>query len=796
MKFINGCWLLKEGCACFSPKEIYFSDITDTKVTLLAPTHHINHRGDTLGGINLTVEITSPSPEILRVRTFHFKGEALKGPAFELELNENMPLAVDETDETLVIASGTLSLEITKKEWGMTYRRRLDASGLDGLTGPVNNAAAYEIITKSAGRDFGMMKTDWKGDYYDTGDDVNTFMRQALSVSVGELIYGTGERFTAFVKNGQSFDIWNEDGGTCTEQTYKSIPFYLTNKGYGVFVNHPERVSFEMASEMTTRAAFSVPGGCLDYYLINGPSMKEVLARYTNLTGKPALPPPWTFGLWLSTSFTTSYDEATVMSFIDGMIERRIPLRTFHFDCFWMKDFHWSDFTWDSRVFPDPRGMLSRIKDKGLNICVWINPYIAQEACLFDEGVKMGYFVKKANGDVWQWDMWQPGMALVDFTNPDACAWYQDKLAALLDMGVDCFKTDFGERIPTEGIRYHDGSDPVKMHNYYTHIYNKCVFELLEQKRGKGEAVLFARSATAGGQKFPVHWGGDCWSDYESMEQSLRGGLSLLMSGFGYWSHDIGGFEQTSTADVYKRWCAFGLLSTHSRLHGSTSYRIPWAYDEEAVDVLRFFSRLKCRLTPYLFAQAVQTSKSGVPMVRSMVMEFTNDRVCDYLDKQYMLGENLLVAPIFNADGMGEYYLPQGTWTCLLSGAKKAGGRYYREKYDYMGLPLLVKENSIIISGQTDEKPDYTLAENPLISIYALKDGTQAEAVAYEAGAVESLRVTAEREGGQIKVKVDAPGACKVRLVNFVAGKATMAYAVEGGDTLFELDGDAEFVVA
>ena len=777
MKFINGCWLLKEGCACFSPKEIYFSDVTDTKVVLLAPTHHINHRGDTLGGINLTVEITSPAPEILRVRTYHFKGEAPKGPAFELEPGENMPLSVDEIDETLVIASWTLSLEITKKEWGMTYKR------------------GDEIITKSAGRDFGLMKTDWKGDYYDTGDDENTYMRQALSISVGELIYGTGERFTAFVKNGQSFDIWNEDGGTCTEQTYKSIPFYLTNKGYGVFVNHPERVSFEMASEMTTRAAFSVPGGCLDYYLINGPSMKEVLARYAGLTGKPALPPPWTFGLWLSTSFTTSYDEATVMSFIDGMIERKIPLRTFHFDCFWMKDFHWSDFTWDNRVFPDPRGMLSRIKDKGLNICVWINPYIAQEACLFDEGAKMGYFVKKTNGDVWQWDMWQPGMALVDFTNPAACAWYQEKLAALLDMGVDCFKTDFGERIPTEGIRYHDGSDPVKMHNFYTHIYNKCVFELLEQKRGRGEAVLFARSATAGGQKFPVHWGGDCWSDYESMEQSLRGGLSLLMSGFGYWSHDIGGFEQTSTADVYKRWCAFGLLSTHSRLHGSTSYRIPWAYDEEAVDVLRFFSRLKCRLMPYLFAQAVETSKSGVPMVRSMVMEFTDDRVCDYLDKQYMLGDSLLVAPIFNADGMGEYYLPQGSWTCLLTGAEKAGGRYYREKYDYMGLPLLVKENSIIVTGGTDEKPDYALAENPLISIYALKEGHAAEAVVYEAGALESLRVTAENEGGQIKVKVDAPGACRVRLVNLVVEKASIAYTVDGGDTLFELGGSVEFVV-
>ena len=789
MKFSNGCWLQKEGCACFAPQEVYFTKITAHKVTLLAPTNRINHRGDTLGGINLTLEITSPAPEIIRVRTYHYKGKVLNGPNFELELNDELPLEVDDSEERIIITSGTLSLEITKKNWSMIYRRK--------LTDSVNKE--YEVITKSSGRDLGFMKTDWKGGFaYDSGDDSETYLRQMLSVSVGELIYGTGERFTAYVKNGQSIDIWNEDGGTSTEQAYKNVPFYMTNKGYGIFVNHPEKVSFEMASEMTTRAAFSVPGGYLDYYLINGPTMKEVLTRYTDLTGKPALPAPWTFGLWLSTSFTTNYDEKTVMSFVEGMLERGIPLRTFHFDCFWMKDFHWSDFVWDNRVFPDPEGMLKRIKAKNLNICVWINSYIAQESYLFDEGMEKGYLVKKANGDVWQWDMWQPGMALVDFTNPAAYQWYQDKLEVLMDMGVDCFKTDFGERIPTEGICYYDGSDPDKMHNFYTYLFNKCVFELLERKRGVGDAILFARSATAGGQKFPVHWGGDCWSDYESMEQSLRGGLSLIMSGFGFWSHDIGGFEHTSTADVYKRWCAFGLLSTHSRLHGSTSYRVPWVYDEEAVDVVRFFTRLKNRLMPYLFKNAVETAKTGVPMMRSMVMEFTNDRVCDYLDKQYMLGDSLLVAPIFNEDGVCEYYLPEGTWTCLLTGSVNEGGRYYKQKYDYLSLPLMVKENSIIITGNCDDKPDYSFADEPLISIYALKAGHEIAAVIYEKdGEVsEKSEVKASNRNGRIAVKVTSAGACTVRLVNLVAENASVEFKVDGNDTLISLTGNAEFTVA
>lgn len=382
MKFSNGCWLQKEGCSCFAPAEAYFTKIEEKKVTICAPTAHIVTRGDTLGGINLTLEITSPAPEILRVRTYHYKGEVVNTPSFELELNEELPLDVTDSEDEISIKSGELTLVITKKNWSMTYYRN------------------GEMITRSAGRDLALMKTDFKGFAYNDTDAEETYMRQMLSLSVGELVYGTGERFTPFVKNGQSIDIWNADGGTSTEQSYKNIPFFITNKGYGVLVNHPEKVSIEVATEMVTRTEFSVPGGYLDYFLINGPTMKEVLTRYTDLTGKPSLPAPWTFGLWLSTSFTTNYDEATVMSFIDGMLDRGIPLRTFHFDCFWMKEFHWSDFVWDNRVFPDPAGLLKRIKAKGLNICVWINSYIGQESVLFNEGMEKGYFIKRTNGQV------------------------------------------------------------------------------------------------------------------------------------------------------------------------------------------------------------------------------------------------------------------------------------------------------------------------------------------------------------------------------------------------------------
>jgi alpha-D-xyloside xylohydrolase len=747
MKFSNGCWLQKEGTACFSPAEVYFYKIEENMVSICAPTNHINHRGDTLGGINLTIQITAPMPEVLRVQTHHYMGVQKKAPEFELTNITDGNLKAEDREDKLVVSSGDLRLEIGKADCKMVFYR------------------GDEEITSSGWRDLAYMKTDWKGLAYDDGGQENTYMREQLAIGVGEYIYGMGERFTPFIKNGQTVDIWNCDGGTSTEQSYKNIPFYVSNKGYGVFVNHTEKVSFEVGTEMVTKVEFSVPGENLDYFLFNGPTMKDVIKRYTDLTGKPALPAPWTFGLWLSTSFTTNYDEKTVTEFVDGMFERDIPLKVFHFDCFWMKDFSWCDFEWDSRVFPDPEGMLKRLKEKGVKICVWINSYIGQESALFEEGVKNGYFIKRPNGDVWQWDMWQPGMAIVDFTNPEACKWYAGKLERLIDMGVDCFKTDFGERIPTEAV-YYNGADPVKMHNFYTYMYNKTVYDVLCRKKGKEEAVLFARSATAGGQKFPVHWGGDCWSDYVSMEESLRGGLSLTMSGFGFWSHDIGGFEDKSTADVYKRWCAFGLLSTHSRLHGSSSYRVPWTYDEESVDVLRYFVKVKAGLMPYLYRNAVETSKTGVPMLRSMVLEFTDDRTCAYLDKQYMLGDSLLVSPIFNDKGIAEYYLPEGTWTNYLTGEAKEGGRWFKEVHDYMSIPLYARPNSIVAVGAVDNDCEYDYADGVTYRVYALDDKAEVTQVVYNEKAEVDGSVTVTRNGDEYTIKADINKPCKVQLVN------------------------------
>ena len=581
------------------------------------------------------------------------------------------------------------------------------------------------------------------------------YMVEQLLIDVDEYVYGLGERFTPFVKNGQTVEMWNEDGGTASEIAYKNIPFYITNKGYGVLVDNEGDVAYEIASEKVERIQFSVEGERLDYYFISGKSPMGTVEKYTELTGKPALPPAWSFGLWLTTSFTTDYDENTTSGFIQGMADRDIPLHVFHFDCYWMEAFEWCNFKWDPNVTTDPKSMLQRYHDKGLKICVWINPYIGQKSCLFEEGREKGYLLKRTDGSVWQTDLWQPGMGLVDFTNPDACAWYQSKLKTLLDMGVDCFKTDFGERVPVKDIVYFDGSDPVKMHNYYTYLYNQTVFQLLEEERGKGEAVLFARSATVGGQKFPAHWGGDCSATYVSMAETLRGGLSLSLSGFGFWSHDISGFEQTAPADIYKRWCQFGLLSSHSRLHGSSSYRVPWLFDDEACVILKEFVNLKCRLMPYLYGQAVRSHEYGTPVLRPMFLDFPEDRACDTLDRQYMFGSSLLAAPVFKESGEVDYYLPKGTWVNLITGETREGGTWYKETHDYHSLPLMVKENTILPMGNNDREPEYDFADGVTLLLSVFADGKEADVEIPDCRGNVVMKAHAVCRDGEISVHVE-----------------------------------------
>lgn len=473
MKFNNGYWMIRDGVDALYAREAYelAADATTESLNVLATTSVVRGRYDTLNLPTFNVDITTPAEGVIRVRAEHWQG-ATEYPGFPLNADEpgnrdyvtvqangngDGEVGVNGADVTLT--TGGLTAKVVKgTPWNLTF------IGEDG-----------KVFTESAGKSLGRFKLGAEsnvtaqpvGEFGVTmdgsaRDESDVFTAIQLHLSVGEDVYGLGERFGAYVKNGQSVDIWNEDGGTASEQGYKDIPFYMTSNGYGVLVNNRGHVSFEIGSENT---------------------------------------------------------EATINSFIDGMAERGIPLAAFHYDCYWMREFHWCDFEWDKRFFGDIESTLKRLhEDKG-------------------------YLVRKPNGEVWQIDFWQAGMGLVDFTNPAAREWFKDKVKALLNQGVDSIKTDFGERIPRDVV-WHDGSPKLSMHNWYTQLYNQAVFEAIEETYGKGNACLYARSATVGGQQQPVHWGGDCESTFNGMAQSLRAGLSLTSSGFGFWSHDIRRFRR------------------------------------------------------------------------------------------------------------------------------------------------------------------------------------------------------------------------------------------------------------
>jgi len=701
MRFGDGAWRMLPGVSPSYLTRVDAAALNERSIVLNVFSRPEKERWATLFGHMFTVTLTSSADNVVRIQVTHHKGRKKTGPDYQLKNVEPQALNARDLGDAIEFVVGKLKGIIAKDPYSLRFE--------DAETG--------EPVTSSPFKALGLMQKEGAG----------LHLREQFTLRPGELVYGLGERFQAFTRNGQCVDMWNDDCGTCSDKGYKDVPFFLTSHGYGVFVNSSARVSFEIGTEQVMRAQFSVPGEDLDYFFIYGPDPKDVLTRYGALSGRPALPPAWSFGLWLTTSFVTDYDEKTVVSFVDGMRERKIPLHVFHFDCFWMKGHHWVNFKWDEEVFPDPEAMLKRLKEKGLHICVWINPYIAERSHLFDEGTAGGYLLTRPNGDVHQVPSWQAGMGIVDFTNPKATAWYQGELRKLLEQGVDCFKTDFGELIPTDVV-YHNGADPTRMHNYYTYLYNKAVFDVLEEVRGKGEALVFARSATATSQQFPVHWGGDCYGTFESMAESLRGGLSLTLSGFGFWSHDIGGFEHTAPPAVYKRWIAFGLLSSHSRLHGNSSYRVPWLYDDEAVDVTRRFTQLKCRLMPYLMGLAVTAHETSVPMMRAMVLQYPADLACRTLDRQYCLGDDLLVAPVFH-ERRAEYYLPEGEWVHLLTGERRKGGHWSTENVDFFHVPLWIAPNGIVPMSAELDQVDYDYAKQVRL-VLGVPEGNSSRTVA------------------------------------------------------------------
>ena len=566
MKFTDGYWLTRPGLA-----PLYAVEVDDIRrddragtMTVFAPTGVVRDRGDTLNRAMLTVTFSAPMPGVIKVRVERHAGAVEHGPDFEIFGAEGFRPTIELDDDSGVIESGPLRARVARSgPWRVDFEShgRSLTTSLPRSVGHVTRAGAYD----------------------------ETWMHQQLTIEPGERVYGLGERFGAFVKNGQVVDSGTRTAEPRSEQAYKNVPFYMTNRGYGVFVDIPANVSFEVGSEASARPVLR-RGRILEYFVIYGPEPKDVLRRYTALTGRPALLPAWSFGLWLS---HVVHDRLR-----RGDRQRRsstawpsadIPLSVFHFDCFWMREFHWCDFEWDPPTFPDPDGHAARgCTSTALKVCVWINPYIAQRSRAVRARARRDGLPGQARrrqrlavgpvaGRAW---------ALVDFTNPAARAWYQAQAARADRPGRRLLQDRLRRAHPDRrrlARRLRPGADAQLLH---AAVQRGRLRRAARSTAGEGEAVVFARSATAGGQQFPVHWGGDSDSTFVSMAESLRGGLSLALSRLRLLEprhRRLRGHPGPGGVQALAGVRAAVVAQPAARV--SESYRVPWAFDDEAVDV-------------------------------------------------------------------------------------------------------------------------------------------------------------------------------------------------------------------
>ncbi len=583
--------------------------------------------------------------------------------------------------------------------------------------------------------------------------------------------YGLGEKFMPLDKRGRTVTTWqNNAAGARTEQAYKNIPLVMTPRGYGIFVNSTSRVTFWLGSRSNRTWTIEVPGGAFEYFLIAG-TLEEILASYARLTGFPPVPPQWSFGLWASTCFLPT-DETKVRARARRLREEQIPADVIHLDCYWQPPMQWCDLTWDREAFPRPEAMVADLHSQGFKVCLWENTYVPIHSPRFREGAARGYFLTQPDGTVYTAQMWAGAggaaralCAIVDFTNPAAAAWFRGLHEPLLAMGVDAFKTDFGEEIPTDAV-FHNGRTGVEMRNLYARLYQELVFEMLRERYGRG--FIWARAACPGVQRFPTHWSGDPQCTYEDMAATLRGGLSAGMSGLAFWSHDLGGFKGTPTPDLYVRWAQFGLLSTHSRYHGTT-LRDPWEFGEEALAIFRRYAELRYRLLPYFYTYAWKAAETGLPVMRPLVLRYQNDPATFGMDLEYLLGDELLIAPVFNPEGRVTVYLPRGRWTEWWTGEVHQGPTALHLKVPLDVLPIFVRENSLIPLGPV--MPYVGERDTDPLAVEAYVTGEASFALRQDEG---STNLGVRRSGQQVEFTASQASVTYVLRVHGCSGAETV----------------------
>jgi alpha-D-xyloside xylohydrolase len=667
----------------------YLSGIKNYKAVLGGVEFEVN----TIKNRVVPVKITVISPQVVRFQLFP-EGEEKIHPNSIINPPERSEVSVFEEDNKLVISAEELRIELLKYPWEMSLyyqgklmtRQQIRDSNVDNMCKYIPTGFDYD------------------------GEGKVAKVYERMNLFSDEYFYGFGEKFTDFNKRGQKITSWQVDAlSTNSEASYKNIPFFMSSRGYGILLNSFSKAVFDMGQTSGVSYSMEVEDNYIDYIWIAGPDYKEILNRYTNITGKSPLIPKWAFGLWMSKcSYRTQEEVETVAKMLR---EHDIPCDVIHIDG-WMRRSSGGDWTWDLERFPNPRGMIAALKEYGIKLSLWIWPYIPHGCEKYEEALSKGYLVMTSKGTP---ALFHPTaakdrtVAAFDFTNPSMREWYKVMVKNIVKDGVGAIKTDFSEALPADAV-YFDGTNGIQGHNQYPFLYNKTIYEAVKEvKDAQGEKpLLWSRSGYAGSQKYPAHWGGDSSSHTNNLASMLRGGLSIGLSGISYWAHDIGGFYNTDhegyeippSVEEYLKSAAFGLLSPLSRCHGKTP-REPWNFGVEAENVFRRFAKLRYELVPYLYQAAYESHEKGIPMLRPLFLEFPQDPTTYHVELQYMLGESLMVVPVFDQEKVS-FYLPEGLWINWWNGENISGPCWVKADLEMNRIPVFIRENCVIPTASHD----------------------------------------------------------------------------------------------
>lgn len=682
---------------------------------------------------NLKFKIDFVTPRTVRIRMLTTPVEPKPAASIMLakEPGRDGSWKVTETNDKIVYSSDYGTIQINKNPWRIVLKDK--AGRILSQTAALSDADSTQVKYTP----FCFVKR---------GSDNARRINPVFTLTADEMIFGCGESATGLNKAGQKVNLFVTDPqGPETDQMYKPIPFFMSNRGYGMFMHTSAPVTCDFGATYIGLNKMFMGDENLDLFVFFG-EPKDILDEYTDLVGKPGMPPLWSFGTWMSR--ITYFSEKEGYDVAANIRKNKYPCDVIHFDTGWF-DVDWQcDYKFSENRFQNPQQMLKDLRSQGFHVCLWQLPYFTPKNRYFSELIEKDMYVKNGNGELPYEDV------VLDFSNPETVKWYQDKLAGLLNIGVSAIKVDFGEAAPLNGI-YASGKSGWYEHNLYPVRYDMAVSEIT--KKLHNENIMWARAAWAGSQRYPLHWGGDAATTNTGLLGTLRAGLSFGLSGFSFWSHDMGGFVKATPEDSYCRWIPFGFLTSHTRAHGAPPTE-PWLYDSKRVqDVFRKSAEMKYRLMPYVYAQAKECTEKGLPMLRALFVEFPDDPGAWKVDDEYLFGSQILVAPLLESGMTGRtVYLPEGKWIDYQTEKVYEGG-WHRIEAGSLPIIMLVRDGSVL--------PHLKLAQST-----AEMDWSKMNLKVYSADKKQAEGLVCLPADNRIQVvKVDC-GKAKPQLLNQVEG--------------------------